>query len=85
MYTVRFKLDSLVRQLQAARDREYHTQEIAERTGLSRATVTGIMKNQHTRVDLATIGKLIQFFSDEGMPITIDRLFEVQDQGLFYP
>ena len=39
------------------------------------------VNNRTARADLTGLAKLLDFFAAEGMPITIDQLFTVQEEG----
>lgn len=77
MKTVSFNLFTLIKQLETQRRENITIQEIAEKAGLNRLTVQGIIENRTNRVDLTTLAKLLQFFEGEGMTVAIGELFEV--------
>ena len=70
-----FNVDTLLRQLAVKNNRDYDKSYVAERTGLSRTTISTITNNTSGRVDLATLDKLLDFFVAEGMPVTVGDLF----------
>ena len=74
MYT-RFNVDGLLRKLAAQNNRNYDKGLVAERSGISRATITTITNNTSKRIDLETIDKLLGFFAAEGMPVAAGDLF----------
>lgn len=81
MYSIRkiimlqFNVDTLLRKLALQNGRDYDKSYVAMRTGLSRTTISAITNNTSGRVDLATLSKLLDFFTAEGLPITINDLF----------
>lgn len=79
MITIKFNVKQLIRRLELQKNRDYQIQEIAELSGINRFTLSGIIGNNNTRIDLATISKLLNFFLSEGMLITVNELFEVSE------
>lgn len=79
MATVRFNLDQLLRQLAAKNNRDYEKSYVADKSGVSRTTISGIVNGNTTRVDLETLAKLVTFFSSEGMKIDVGDLFSISD------
>ena len=81
MYNIRgiamlqFNVDTLLRKLALQKGRDYDKSYVALRTGLSRTTISAITNNTSSRVDLETLSKLLDFFTAEGLPITIGDLF----------
>jgi hypothetical protein len=80
-HTVLFRLGQVRRDFQAKKGRDYTWQEVAEGAGLHVNTVYDIASNRATRVDLATLGCLVDFFHNEGMPIGVGDLFETVPPG----
>ena len=72
---IRFNVDTLLRRLAVKNNRDYDKSYVAEKTGLSRTTITAVTNNTSGRVDLATLQRLLDFFTSEGLPITIGDLF----------
>lgn len=81
MYTITSNLKQLVRELNAQAGKDYDLSAVAKKTGLSRFTVSSIANNNNVRVDYGTLAKLLWFFHQEGMPITISDLFTVIPPG----
>ncbi len=54
---------------------------IASNARISRQAIHKILNTQVQSVSVETIGALLDFFASEGMPITIDHLFTVQEEG----
>jgi hypothetical protein len=52
---------------------------VAEKSGLSRFTIQKLVQNQTNRVDFETMQKLLDFFRQEGMNVTLDDLFVIVD------
>lgn len=77
MNNVAFNVDWLLRQLSAKNNRDYDKVTVAVLSGISRTTITSITNNENKRVDFETLGKLLDFFQSEGMPIEIQDLFTV--------
>lgn len=77
MHHTKFNLKQLVRQLGVKNNRDYGYLYIAQASGLSRFTVASIANGDSIRIELRTLDKLLDFFSAEGMPITLDQLFVV--------
>ncbi len=77
MISVTFNVDKLLRQLAAQNNRDYDKVWVAKACGVSRPTITAIATGQSKRIDLVTIGKLLDFFSAQGMPVTVSDLFTV--------
>ena len=61
--------------LEAQNGKEYTIKEVARKTGLHRHTITALMSGR----DDTTLAKLLDFFHAEGMPITPNDLFVVED------
>lgn len=79
MSSVRFNLFSLIRQLEIQRGEKVTVAEIAQKAQLHRNTVQRISDNNTERVDLATLGKLLAYFESEGMPVSIEKLFLIDE------
>lgn len=80
MYRVRFNLLRPLGQLESLKGRRYEYGEIAELSGLSRQTVRNVMKAPPSQINVDTLAGLMQFFANEGMPITVDQFFDIQTQ-----
>lgn len=78
MNTVTFNVDRLLRQLSAKNNKDYDKVTVAALSGISRTTITSITNNENKRTDFETLGKLLDFFQGQGMPITIADLFTVE-------
>lgn len=79
MVNVKFNLKQLLRELSAKNNKDYEYQQVAQAAGLSRFTVASIASDSSVRIEKLTIAKLIEFFKDEGMPITLLDLIVVTD------
>ena len=77
MNNVTFNVAWLLRQLSAKNNKSYDKVTVAALSGISRTTITLITNNENKRADFETLGKLLDFFQSEGMPITIADLFTV--------
>lgn len=83
---MRFNLFNLKQRLQERNGKEYSWNEIARRAGLHAHTVRGIAGNDNARVDLDTLRKLLSFFREEGMEISIqDLIVEEENTGEMLP
>ena len=80
---LQFNLEPLLLQLQAKNKRRYTYVEIAKKMSMRRSTmrttIERIARNDSYQDLLALLSELLDFFAAEGMPITIDQLFTVQD------
>lgn len=77
MHKITFNVDKLIRQLSVKNNRDYDKSLVAEWSGISRTTITALTKNSSVRIDLSTLGKLLDFFASHDMPITVADLFTV--------
>lgn len=59
--------------------KQYTWAYIAEHAGVSQNTMSSWVNNRTARADLTGLAKLLDFFASEGMPITIDQLFTVEE------
>jgi hypothetical protein len=77
MYTVQFNLLDLVHDLQkkTGRSRRYSWAEIGKEANIHRTTLRQMASNSARRVDLETLEKLVVFFREQGMHITVCDLF----------
>lgn len=74
---VEIRVLQLVGALEERNRCRYTFTDIADAAGLSRHTVRKLMTGETKAVDLETMGKLLDFFAAEGMPITVFDLFTV--------
>lgn len=74
---IKYNLFNLKHQLGIKTGRSYSWAEIARESTVQINTVKNIAHNKTGRVDLDNVFKLMQFFSSQGMPITISDLFVV--------
>lgn len=73
-----FNLHKPLSRLEQIKNRRYSFSEIADASGLTRQGVRRLLKEPSDRVDVDTLGKLLDFFAAEGMPITVNDLFTTQ-------
>ena len=78
MHTIKFNLFKLRANLEAELKGPVSWVKIAEATGVHRNTMQNLVNNKTSTVDLEVMGKLLDFFAAEGMPITIADLFTVE-------
>jgi hypothetical protein len=77
MTKLSFNLHKPLSLLEQKKNCRYSYAAIADGSGLTRQGVRRLLKEKSDRVDLSTLGKLLDFFSAEGMPITVGDLFAV--------
>lgn len=80
MHTVKFNLFELRANLEASLKEPVSWVKIAEATGVHRNTMQNLVNNKTSTVDLEVMGKLLDFFQGQGMPVTIADLFTVTTQ-----
>ena len=81
MNKVTFNLHAPLSNLEQLKNRRYSYAEVADISTLTRQGVRRLLKEPSETVSVVTLAKLLDFFSAEGMPITIDQLFTVQEEG----
>jgi len=81
MNKVTFNLHAPLSNLEQLKNRRYSYAEVADISSLTRQGVRRLLKEPSETVSVVTLAKLLDFFSAEGMPITIDQLFTVQEEG----
>lgn len=78
MVTVEFNLITPLSELQKNNHRVYTYADIANVSGLTRQGVRRLLTQGTKQIDVDTLGKLISFFENEGMPVTLNDLFTVK-------
>ena len=81
MNKVTFNLHAPLSNLEQLKNRRYSYAEVADISSLTRQGVRRLLKEPSETVSVVTLAKLLDFFSAEGMPITVDQLFTVQGEG----
>ena len=81
MNKVTFNLHAPLSNLEQLKNRRYSYAEVADISTLTRQGVRRLLKEPSETVSVVTLAKLLDFFASEGMPITIDHLFTVQEEG----
>ena len=81
MNKVTFNLHAPLSNLEQLKNRRYSYAEVADISTLTRQGVRRLLKEPSETVSVVTLAKLLDFFSAEGMPITVDQLFTVQEEG----
>lgn len=76
-----FALFNLKKQLEIKLGREISWAEVARGSGLHRNTIEKIQGNATGRVDLDTLAALISYFRAQGLHVTPDDLFRVEEIG----
>lgn len=73
----RWKLTQMMGQYQMETGKRLTLGQLAELTGVSRSSVTTAAAGQNKRVDLVTLDKLLNFFTDQlDHPVTLCDLLE---------
>lgn len=78
-HIVQLNLLGALHRLEDRMARRYTYSDIAHIADLNRQGVRHLLKNPPKRIDTETLGKLLDFFAAEGMPVSIDELFTVID------
>ena len=81
MSKITYNFVKLKAKLELLTGKQYTWAYIAEHAGVSQNTMSSWVNNRTARADLTGLAKLLDFFAAEGMPITIDQLFTVQEEG----
>jgi hypothetical protein len=79
MHSVRLNIYSLIKDLEKHISSDLYWTDVAVKSGITRQTWDRLRNNQATAIELRTMGKLLDFFAGEGMPITLAELFTVTD------
>lgn len=72
-----FNLIAPLAQLETKKGKRYTAIEISRISDVNRQTIRNFMTEPPDQINTSTLGKLLQFFADEGMPIQIGDLFTV--------
>ena len=78
---LQFNIEPLLWRLQSENKRRYTYTEVANRIGVKRQSIERLSRNDSFQDLLVLLSALLDFFAAEGMPITIDQLFTVQEEG----
>ena len=76
---ITYNLYSLKKQLEINAQRDYTWDQIALDSGVHRNTLLNMASDKTRRVDLDIMARLLTYFHAEGMPITPNDLFIVED------
>lgn len=79
MTKISFNLHKPLSELEAQKGR-YSFAQISASSGITRQGIRRLLKEPTRQIDIDTIGKLLDFFAAEGMPITISDLFTVTQE-----
>lgn len=82
MRKVSYNLFALKRQLEIKKARAYTWRELDKLTGVHYNTLNNMANNKTARIDSAIIGRLLDFFNENDLPITIADLFTVTTELL---
>lgn len=74
---LKFNLHKPLSELES-RNGRYSYAQISDISGISRQGVRRLLIDGTTQIDVATLDKLLTFFDREGMPITVNDLFTVE-------
>lgn len=78
---LQFNVEPLLLRLQSENRRRYTYTEVANAIGVKRQSIERLSRNDSFQDLLLLLSAILDFFSAEGMPITIDQLFTVQEEG----
>ena len=78
---LQFNVEPLLLRLQSENRRRYTYTEVANAIGVKRQSIERLSRNDAFQDLLLLLSGILDFFSAEGMPITIDQLFTVQEEG----
>ena len=78
---LQFNVEPLLLRLQSENRRRYTYTEVANAIGVKRQSIERLSRNDSFQDLLLLLSGIPDFFSAEGMPITIDQLFTVQEEG----
>lgn len=77
MTTIKYNLFALKRQLELKTGRSYTWKEIADAAQAHPNTLQNIAGNKTARIDMGVVAGLIDFFNENGLPVTLSDLFIV--------
>lgn len=78
MTKIRYNLYSLKKQLEINAQSDYTWDKIALDSNVHRNTLLNMANDKTRRIDLDIMGRLIDYFASEGMPVTPNDLFVVE-------
>ena len=78
---IKFAVDDQLFALRKKNNKKYKYSDVARFSGLERKGLENLANNKTYQDLLSTLSGILDFFSAEGMPITIDQLFTVQEEG----
>ncbi len=78
---LQFNVEPLLLRLQSENRRRYTYTEVANAIGVKRQSIERLSRNDSFQDLLLLLSGILDFFASEGMPITIDHLFTVQEEG----
>mgnify|MGYP003418932679 FL=1 len=78
---LQFNVEPLLLRLQSENRRRYTYTEVANAIGVKRQSIERLSRNDSFQDLLLLRSGILDFVSAEGMPITIDQLFTVQEEG----
>jgi len=86
MHRISYNVAPLLARLEALKSEQtgdprfhYADSAFADAAGLSRSQAIKILTGKTRRIDFGTMETLLDFFTAQGMPVTINNLFTVTD------
>lgn len=79
MPIIKYNLFALKHQLESHTGRSYPWTKVSKDSGIHLNTIKNLAGNKTGRADLENLAKLIVFFRNEGMPVTLCDLFAVTE------
>lgn len=77
---LQFNVEPAILRLQAENQKRYTYTDVAKSAGVSRQSIERLARNESFQDLLVLLAALLDFFASEGMPITVDKLFEVTNE-----
>lgn len=77
-YKVTITIFKHIIRLQEKTSKRLSDSEYASKIGITRQAFASLMKGETMRIEADTIGELLAFFAAEGMPITPNDIFIVE-------
>lgn len=81
---LKFNLHGPLSRLESQKGR-YSYARISEISDISRQGVRRLLTEETQQLDVTTLSKLLTFFATEGMPITVNDLFVIEDNPPTHP
>jgi hypothetical protein len=78
---IKYSLDERLFELRKHTGKRYKYSDLSKFSGIDRKIIENLAHNKTYQDLLPILASLLDFFTVEGMPITIDQLFTVQEEG----